>query len=301
MKPLKQPLSYSDQIARLREAHGLTIDDEAEALEILARVNYYRLSAYGIGLRRAEDPEKYRDGITLRHLYRLYQFDMRLRSALLHLIEHVEIGLRTQIAYHLAMTYGSEGYRDVSNFEDRPTARSASIHSDTMEKLDAEIRRQDNLPYVKHHKHVYGGHFPIWVAVELFTFGMLSSLYSIMKPRDKKSIASVYGVHPKHLESWIITLVEIRNRCAHYGRLYNMPFNQTPFLFSEYARYRKAQNKLFPVILVLKRITEGQQEWLDFLKALEALFIEYPEADPGFMNFPPDWKEVLEKSREASI
>lgn len=293
MKPLKQPLSYADQIKRLRDVHALVIDDEEEALDILGRVNYYRLSAYGIGLKRADDPEKYIDGISLHHLYRLYRFDVLLRAALVHLIEHIEIELRTQVAYQLAIRYGAEGYRDPSNFCDRSTSRTGSVHADILGKLSDEISRQKNLPYVKHHNQVYGGHFPIWVAVELFSFGMLSSLYSIMKPEDRKAVADRYHVHHRHLESWIMALVEVRNRCAHYGRIYNMPLNQAPYLFKEHRQYRMTQNKIFPVILVMRRMMRNTPEWLEFFATLDALMSVFSEVNPTFMNFPPDWKKVL--------
>ena len=53
-----------------------------------------------------------------------------------------------------------------------------------------------HLPFVKHHIEKYDGKFPIWVAVELFSFGQLSYLYSIMKSKDKKSVAKQYECSP---------------------------------------------------------------------------------------------------------
>ena len=46
----------------------------AVAFEILKKVNYYRLSAYGIGLKQKDDKERYVDGISLEHIYRLALF-----------------------------------------------------------------------------------------------------------------------------------------------------------------------------------------------------------------------------------
>lgn len=65
LKPLKEAKSYEDQIQNLIYNHGLKIDDFDRAKEILSSVNYYRLSAYGIGLKRCDDKERYVDGITL--------------------------------------------------------------------------------------------------------------------------------------------------------------------------------------------------------------------------------------------
>jgi len=38
------------------------------------------------------------------------------------------------------------------------------------------VLHSKNLPFVKHHQEAYGGHFPIWAAVELMTFGNIASL-----------------------------------------------------------------------------------------------------------------------------
>lgn len=292
MLPLKPALTYAQQIDRLRSAHELTVDDDLKAIDILSRVNYYRLSAYGIGLKRKDDPEKYISGVTLSDLYDLHTFDGHLRNALMHLVEQVEIELRSQISYLLGTKYGPEGYRNIANFEDRTDRFGNSIHAGVIVKLDDEIRKQKNLPCVVHHQQQYGGHFPIWAAVELFTFGMLSSMYSVMKCEDQKVIASFYRVSPKHLRSWILSLVEIRNRCAHYGRIYNMPFSQTPYLFSEHAAYQG--NKLFPSLLVLRRMTHHRPVWKTFYTSLVGLIESYPAVRVDFMGFPTVWQDLLE-------
>ena len=55
MTQLKPALTYDEQIDRLKNVHNLLIPDEKIAREILMRVNYYRLSAYGIGLVKKDD------------------------------------------------------------------------------------------------------------------------------------------------------------------------------------------------------------------------------------------------------
>lgn len=288
---LKPALTFEEQVVRLKEEHALEIEDTSKAISILSRVNYYRLSAYGIGLKRSDDAEKFVDGISLTHLYQLYVFDSHLRNELFHLIEYVEIELRTQIAYHLSLAYGSEGYVDSKNFINRLNKDGDSIHAITMKKFHREVDRQKNLPCVKHHQEKYGGHFPTWAAVELFTFGMLSSLYSIMKLQDQKKIADFYGIDSKHLNSWMQSLVDVRNRCAHYGRIYNMPLSRTPLMYREYSTYQS--NKIFPVILVLKRLTQGSTAWNNFLITLCGLIDKYPEIRLEFMDFPKNWLDLL--------
>lgn len=295
MHELKPALTYNQQIDRLKNVHNLSITDDAAALEILEKVNYYRLSAYGLGLTKKDDKEKYNDGITLKHIYRLYEFDSIFRNILIHVIEQLEIQLRTQISNYLALKYGSEGHIDPANFTDKKTKTGKTVHTTVMDSFNKEREHQKNAPFVKHHMDKYEGHFPVWVAIELFTFGNLSSLYSIMVLDDRKEIAKLYKTEPKYLGSWILALVEIRNICAHYSRLYNMPLKQTPYLYREYKKYRDGKmNKVFPALLSIKRMLNSDQRWYIFEKQLEDLINSYSDVlNLSFMGFPKEWRAVL--------
>lgn len=297
MVELKKALTYEEQIERLVTAHNLTISDKSKAISILTKVNYYRLSAYGLGLMKEDDKEKYVDGITLESLYRLYVFDSLFRNLLIHTIENIEIQLRTQLSNHIALKYGSEGYVEINNFTMKKTKDGKLIHSTIIESFHKECERQRNIPFVKHHREKYDGHFPIWVAVELFTFGNLSSLYNIMKDEDRKAIALLYNTEPKYLGSWILALVEIRNICAHYSRLYNMPLKQKPHLYPEYQKYRNnGPNKVFPALLSIKRMLNSDDSWRMFEIHLESLIDEYNDVVRlPFIGFPTYWKEILSK------
>lgn len=302
MIELKPALTYDEQIDRLKSVHNLSIADDVAALEILKRVNYYRLSAYGIGLSQKDDKEKYIDGITLEHIYRLYEFDSMFRNSLVHVIEQLEIQLRTQISNYLALKYGSEGYISPENFVDKKMGKTgASIHETIIESFRKECYHQRNAPFVRHHMEKYEGHFPVWVAIELFTFGNLSSLYSIMIPEDRKAIASLYNTKPCYLGSWILALVEIRNICAHYSRLYNMPLKQSPHLYSENQKYRTGRsNKVFPALLSIKRMLNSDDRWIDFETQLEAIIDEYQDViQLPFIGFPAEWKAVLSNGNKA--
>lgn len=299
MTDLKNPLNYEEQIDRLKSFHKLIIANDKDAINILKRVNYYRLSAYGIGLQKNGNHDEYIAGVTINHLYQLYLFDSELRNRLFHVIEHIEIHLRTQIAYQLAMNYGAEGYMDSQNFLDRTDGNGNSIHQSIIESFQEEVNRQKNLPYVKHHQQKYDGHFPIWVAVELFCFGKLSSLYSIMKNADKKAISSVYDTSPRHLVGWILALLEIRNLCAHYNRVYNLPLKNKPHLQSKYQKYtNQKQQKIFPLLIVIKSMIEpiNASLWNTFLSDFKELIRESRKNSMfrfSYLGLPPEWEQVL--------
>lgn len=292
MEQLKPFKTYEEQVAHLKETHGLIISDDEWAIGILSKINYYRLSAYGISLRDPANKDQYRPGTSLADMVGLYNFDAYFRTILLLPITEIEGQFRTKVAYHLGKEYGAEGYRDPSNF--MPTYNNKTQktrHQEFLEKLDEEIGRQKNLPCVKHHQDKYGGHFPIWAAIELLSFGNVASLYSIMKPSDQSEIAKEFGTDAYHLHSWMLSLVEVRNICAHANRVYNMPLKQPPKLYAEHSKYGKT-NKVFPVILVIMRLLQGQHLWTSFAKTLnKAMGSKY--IDIKCLGFPKEWKTVL--------
>ncbi|MBR5362830.1 MAG: Abi family protein [Oscillospiraceae bacterium] len=302
MADLKSPLNYEEQVDRLKSFHKLIIENDEDAINILKRVNYYRLTAYGIGLTKADNKDEYIEGVTMNNLYWLYLFDSELRNQLLHVIEHIEIHLRAQIAYQLAIKYGAEGYMDSQNFSDKTDKDGNSIHQSIIDSFQEEVRRQRNLPFVKHHQRKYDGHFPIWVAVELFSFGKLSSLYSIMQNKDRKKISEQYSVSPDHLEGWIQALLEIRNLCAHYNRVYNLPLKIMPHLKDKYEQYANHGQgkpiKIFPVLIVIKSMTEPFNPllWKSFFENLKNLINEYKPNSMlrfSYLGLPREWEQVL--------
>lgn len=295
VKPLKQPIPYAEQIERLKTKHGLIIDDEIAAIGVLKRVNYYRLSAYGISLREPGNKDLYLHGTRFDQIYSLYRFDFRLRHLLLVLLESFEIELRSRMSFYLAMTYDSEGFKDAANFIKKPDKDGNDIYQSTMAKLAKAIKDGHRKPCVMHHNAEYGGLFPAWASVELFTFGMLSSLLSIMKPKDKKAVAHQFGIQSiDQFTGWVLGFLEIRNRCAHNDRIYNMPLSTQLAIFPADLPYCcSPQNRVFPAILSLKRVTSDKDLWEWFFNELGYLLEVHPEVDLSCIGFPDSWKKVL--------
>ncbi|NMX12571.1 Abi family protein [Mobiluncus mulieris] len=57
--------------------------------------------------------------------------------------------------------------------------------------------------------------------IEFFSTGMLSFTYADLKRQDRKRIArAAFNTGDQQLESWLRAFTELRNKCAHYTRLY---------------------------------------------------------------------------------
>ena len=290
--PVKPARSYEEQARRLMEAHGLEIGDIDHARDILSTVNYYRLTTYGKHLRRPDDPEKFIDGVTLDDLYDLYQFDMGLRHQLLPVLEFFEVQLRAKVSYHLAMTYGSTGYANAANFH--LDKASQGMHKNLMNKFRIEVKRLDDLAFVRHHQVKYDGKFPVWAAVELFSFGMLAQLYAILIEDDQWAVSREYRLTPEELYALIAAAVDVRNICAHYTRLYNQPIEDHPILPPDLAAYDS--DYVFPTILALKTVAGGHRVYGDMIRGIARLAEDFPQADLALCGFPEDWEDVLKNA-----
>ena len=289
--PVKPARSYEEQARRLSEIHGLEIGDPERVRRILSTVNYYRLTTYGKQLRREDDPERFLPGVSLELLYGLYQFDMGLRHLLLPVLEFFEVQLRAKIGYHLAITYDSLGYMNEENFRNLTLPNGSLMHKNLMGKFKSEVRRQRSLPFVRHHNAKYGGQFPVWAAVELFTFGMLASLYELMREDDQRAISRDYGIKPESLSRLIAASVNVRNICAHYNRLYNNPLEEQPDLPPNLRAYES--DRLFPLLLALRPVCGRERVYRQMVLGIDELARDFPEADLSLCGFPAEWFHLL--------
>ncbi|QDR80247.1 Abi family protein [Sporomusa termitida] len=282
MNPLKPPCTFKEQIEILK-SRNLIIIDENYAEMILSRVNYYRLSAYGLGL---HENNQYKENITFEIIYRLYEFDVRFRYLFLEVIEIIEVMFRTKIAYQMANKYGSECYLNDSLFQVK------KYHDKFIEEFALEKYHQRNAAFVKHHEDKYGGKMPIWVAVELFSFGMLSRFYGNMKVDDQWKVAEHFKTSPVFIRSWLKCLVEVRNICAHYGRIYNRILSSEPRLYNEHKYIKK--DRAFAVIIVIKRLLNDDSFRKSFVLNLNTLIEEFEDTiDLSYIGFPTEWGKML--------
>ena len=282
----KPSTTYQEQV-ELMKNRGCIILDEAACISFLQRVNYYRLTAYFLPFRRSD--QSYLEGITFEQIKGIYDFDQKMRAFLFPIIEELEIFIRTHLTYYHSQEYGSLGYMEASAFNEKHR------HEESKERLYKLIKDNSRLPFVRHHNNNYGGEFPLWVAMELFSMGSLSRFYSDLLSKDAKKIASIFNTHPSCLRSWLQCLTNLRNRCAHYGRLYFAKFVSEPKIPS--GEQHASTRRLFTQIFMLKLLYFDKEKWNQvYLTQLSTLIEEYsPYINLDHIGFPTDWKDQLKK------
>ena len=289
MVELKPAITYEEQMKLLLD-RGVTVNDPVLCKKILSEISYYRLSAYFLPFRN--DDGSYKAGTDFSRVYRIYEFDRKLRHVIFSAVEEIEIYLRTKLAYYHAHHYGAEGYMKPENFG---TAHQSQKFK---ENIKREIENNKRSPFVRHHIEKYEGRFPVWVISELFTFGMLSRFYSDLKTPDKKELAKdLYGTTERNVSSWLRCVTDLRNICAHYGRLYYRIFTAVPAGMGRWPE--SAKRRLWGAILALKELYPDSSKWnSEVLPAMTALFDEYSEdIELYHIAFPEDWKNCLRMER----
>ncbi len=293
-KQLAESISIDEQIANLRNI-GLIIEDEEYAKEILNDISYFRIiKAYSLRLKPKNG--NYNEGVRFEDITNLYFFNANLRHILFPIIEIVEINLRCRIANYFSEKYGVLGYKKAENFS------NPEYHKLFLEDIDSEVKRNSRSPFISNYRRNYeNGEIPLYALVEVFSFGTLSKYYKNMLPEDKKAVANMFGVHYTYFESWIENIAYVRNKCAHYGRLYNAKFTKTPIMYKQYNEKNRGDkgkitnNRLFATIVCIKHILSDTKQWDEFVDKLEESISKYEVADISTMGFVDDWRDILRK------
>jgi len=284
---MKNPTTFEEQL-QLMKSRGLIIDNEDRCTDFLRSINYYRLTAYLLPFRQSDDT--YLPGTAFEKVQQIYDFDRRLRSLLFSVIEEIELFLRIQLAYYSAHTHGAIGYLDEAHYNTRHN------HDKLMQTVETAIKNNKNSLVVKHHDATYGGKFPIWVIIDFFSIGNLSYFYSDLLVEGKKHIAKeIFKTSYPYLDSWMKCITVLRNRCAHYSRLYYSLFTDTPRIPPTIAH--QCTGRVFDQILMLKLLYPHAHKWnAVFVLPLDTLVDEYRDSISfHHIGFPENWLELLKQ------
>lgn len=280
VKPFK---TYKEQIELLK-SRGLIISNDTVAEAILRKMNYYRLSAYSLTLRK--DDRFYPD-VSIEDIMALYDFDALLRNIIFEYSSKVETSLRAYIAYYHAQKYGPLGYLNNQNFDNELN------HGKFLSELFGNIQRSSDV-FVIHHKENRQAIYPVWVAIEETTFGSLSKMYKNMLAEDRNAIAKTYyGLSREYVEIFTQCASVARNISAHGARLYNRikmrPSVNLPKQLKSVIDNDKPAAYLYAIFALLP-----DSDKYPMLRALNRAFKKYPFAKPQYLGLPENWFSIFE-------
>ena len=296
----KNATTIPQQIERLKE-RGLDIPNDELATKYLANISYYRLGEYWYVMQSDKENHTFKPNSRFSDVVALYNFDAELRLLLFGVIEKIEISFVLKLIYHLSHEVDPWWFCNSEIFIDRLQ------FSRTLAKIEEEISRARSKDVtIKNHfkKHKDDLRFPpSWKSLEQVSFGNLSKLYGNLKHtvKAKDTIAEEYGaVNHTYLPSWLQSIAQIRNFCAHHSRLWNRNLPGTVKLLSkppnpwitDDANVPKQHefNKLYVHMCLMRYMLNIIQPNNTFTQDLEALFVRYPNVDPNALGMKPDWQ-----------
>ena len=298
-KYTKVPLSFQDQLAQL-EARNLTIQNPVKALHYLQSISYYRLSAYFLPYQQTKDT--FNKGTDFSQIIETYMFDKDLRLLVFDCIERLEIAIRTQFTYSMALHHNDSHWQDNKALFINPFYNSVGNlvdpYSDFQNIISKAKTKRTPEVFIKHYIDHYNSpaNPPSWMCLDLLTMGELSHVYrGLRNNSDKKRIASFFGVHHTVFKSWLHSLTYVRNLCAHHSRLWNRDLAIGPDrLLKPIGNWigEPYQNnkRMFYFLCMLKYMLNRANPTNTLSQKIDDLFEKYPSVPVQYIGIPSDGK-----------
>jgi len=261
----KEHKSVEDLIQIFKD-RGMMFNNIDKARERLANINYYKIKEFAKPYYKLNSNNEYQyQKIAFEHvLIRFYQ-DKNLRIHLLHAIEKVEISFKTKLAFILGKKHEAFGYLDFKNWVNKTKFCKYYISDKEKEfkKLIKTLleRKENSIIEEFLQENPDCEYPPIWMVIEILTFGDVLKLYGLMSEKNREEIARYYDSTDYELENWLKTLKLIRNFSAHNINVIDCKITTKPiirknweqylFTFNDKNNIKNVTNKIAVVIIIL--------------------------------------------------
>ena len=303
----KQFKNLDEQVAIFRHK-GLVIHDEKYAKQVLLRENYFFLNGYRHLFYKSDTEKVFIKGTTFEELYSLFLFDRSFRNVIFKYLLVIENNLKSITSYQLSKKYGyrERDYLKAKNFTHEPE-RQRQVN-DLLKKMKRQIRvngsqHSATLHYVSNY-----GYIPLWILVKVLSFGIVSEMFSILKPEDQQEIGKIYNVDVDDFLIYLPILANYRNLCAHEDILYenrtqkqidDTIYHQLLDIPKENGEYIYGKSDLFALLIIMRQMLL-KEDFKNMVVELENVVqtLNYNltsikiEKVLHRMGFPENWKDL---------
>lgn len=295
MKYNKPAKTITEQINQLKQ-RGLIITDIPKAEHYLNKVGYYRLSGYWWPMLADKNTRIFKPNSTFDNVIAIYNFDKELRLLLFEIIESIEITLRNKLIHYPSLEISPWWFEDSNNFI------NDIAHTDVLISIDRELQQTKEVFIKEHYKkyHTDTRRPPAWKTLEVVSFGTISKLYGNLKNsiKSKNKIAQDLGiVNHTFLPSWLQSISQIRNMCAHHSRLWNKNLPGAPKLMTKppnaWLNNVPTASEFFMLYIHLccmKYLINVINPNNNMTQRLLDLLNTYKNIDPKALGLKPDWQ-----------
>ncbi|ANK59518.1 Abi family protein [Loigolactobacillus backii] len=292
----RKATTIDEQIAILAQ-RGLAITNDKTTIQKLENIGYFKFKGYCFPFYATKDKFALKDAdkgtkYTFEEIYQSYILDQKIHLLFFGLASRIETQFKARLGCYIATNYGPLGYQDDSLFRNEKLFNNWLVTLNSGQK-NATMRHE---LYVQHYQHDYENDFPIWVVLEMSSFGNASKLYSDISIADQKKFAKVYGQNYVYVKSWIHYMVTVRNYCAHNSRTFRRQFPVTPRIDNKEKRRtnKLTSGNLFSALFVAKKMCKSKNFFEDTVDLLAQAFATFPLVDISYFGFPSDWRVILD-------
>lgn len=300
-------LTFTQQADFLKNEKHILISHQEYAEEILQRIGYFSLIDGYKYLFRIPFTKKYKSGTTFDEIVALYQFDADLRELFLRYLLQIERHIGNLAAYYFCELHGASQteYLNPDNYNRQP--HNEKTVQGLIKKLYGAVntKEYDYINYYRtQHKNV-----PLWVTVNILTFGSLSKMYDVLPHSLRSKICRhFYSVNQKQLGRYLSVLTKYRNVCAHSDRLFSyktVDQISDTLLHSKLAipkrgnQYIYGKQDLFAVVIALRYLLP-KQDFIVFksrllrqINMINKKLVHISERELlAQMGFPENWNDI---------
>ena len=304
--------SHNSQLRILR-SRGLRVKSSAK--QILEAENYYNvINGYkDLFLDGTAATETYKAGAAFNEIFALYEFDRELRFIFLKRLLKIENQIKSVIAYKFSEKYGHDNYLKLDNFashnnDNKKLHNIMSVISTFQRSISDQSGRHNA---VTHYVTEYG-YVPLWVLVNVLTFGNISKFYGVLKLQERQAVAREFGLQENVFKSYLKLMSIFRNICAHDERLYNTKMDNLEIVSGPIHRRLTiplingkpiyGKNDLFALLICLKEFLPNRTRG-EFAETIKQIDKEIDRLQSSIhtvsindilvmMGFPANWKTL---------
>lgn len=255
-KPPRTP----EYLAHKLISNGLQETSETELVEIFQFINYYKLRGYTYPYQDNTVPNSpFLPNVKWSYIWNDYNFDLKLRALLFSSISFIETALKTRMTL-VSLTLGATWYLDNRLFKSQIAFNSdfTFLQSD-WNRASEEFKNHYETKYPE------SPNPPAWMIFETSSFGPISKFFKNMKPQltEKECICNYFGFDKadgNKLATWFQVINNVRNICAHHGRLYSRQLTTTPlFVVPQKGNWVSSwpnPNRVYAAICIIKNFLD---------------------------------------------
>ncbi|QEN04081.1 Abi family protein [Thiospirochaeta perfilievii] len=306
-----KPYKSAKQLVDFLLDYKLNISNHESAESFLSKINYHRFKIY---LKPLWDKNNncYNSDYTFEDAIELYRFDDELRDLLFTIIGRIEIKLRTRLD-HTISNYTNDPFWYLNDkwFNKNSAYRFRSkLNSNFLQSQDSDSLHFKN-NYINDKNANYKNLPPFWAIIELSTFGTMMDIFKALNKDEFKfsgkenaldTLSKEFGANNlKVLNSWIVSIRDIRNKCAHHARLWNSNLREPSSIKKLLSKPPAHPNRIYLFFIVVEILCNNLDIDINIKEELTKLFGKYPAVNyfKDSMGVPDNWSDDIFWERGA--